>query len=330
MRGTGPSSSPTRSTGTAAIRRVLECAHPATYRHVSVVLPGGSVSWVGRNAVRPVWIDHRRIVGAADLIAVRYGGRMGLHVYDFGPADGHPLVVLHGLKGYGGRWREVAGRLPACRVYGPDLRGVGQSPPEPPWTLEQHATDILGVLDAVGLDRADIVGHSFGGAVAVALARFAPDRVRRLVLLDPSLAIPPDVALRHAGRELDVPSFADPAAAAAARAAQWPGSASHLVPDEVREHLAQDADGGAGATTWRWRWRPSPSWPARTSPHRRACPPCPRRASLGSVPPAQIAGWAAAPGVDLSVVEIHCGHMVYLELTHRDGRADQTVPRRID
>lgn len=239
---------------------------------------------------------------------------MGLHVYDFGPADGHPMVALHGLKGYGGRWREVAGRLPACRVYGPDLRGVGQSPPEPPWTLEQHATDVLGVLDAVGLDRADIVGHSFGGAVAVALARFAPDRVRRMVLLDPSLAVPPDVALRHAVRELDVPSFADPEAAAAARASQWPGSASHLVPDEVREHLGQDADG-----RWRWRYNVAMAVVAFSELARPDLTPPPGvpslvvRASLGSVPPAQIAGWASAPGVDLSVVEIHCGHMVYLE-----------------
>jgi lipase len=239
---------------------------------------------------------------------------MGLHVYGFGPADGHPLVALHGLKGYGGRWREVAGLLLTCRVYAPDLRGVGQSPQEPPWTMEQHATDVLGVLDAAGLDRADIVGHSFGGAVAVALARLAPERVRRMVLLDPSLAVPPDVALRHAMREFDVPSFADPDEAAAARSSYWPESASHLVPDEVREHLAQDADG-----RWRWRYNVAMAVSAFSELARPDLTPPPGiatlvvRASLGSVPPAQIAGWASAPGVDLSAVELHCGHMVYLE-----------------
>ena len=240
---------------------------------------------------------------------------MGLHVYDFGPADGHPLVALHGLKGYGGRWREVAGRLPACRVYGPDLRGVGQSPPEPPWTLEQHATDILGVLDAVGLDRADIVGHSFGGAVAVALARFAPDRVRRMVLLDPSLAVPPDVALRHAG--------ARAGRAVLRRPRRRPPRPVPLrgpgpLPIWCRMRYASisrrtPTGGGAGATTWRMAVAAFSELarPDLTPPP--GVPTLVVRASLGSVPPAQIAGWASAPGVDLSVVEIHCGHMVYLE-----------------
>ena len=112
---------------------------------------------------------------------------MSLHLYEFGPADGQPLVALHGLKSYGGRWREVAGLLPTFRVCGPDLRGQGRSPQEPPWTLEQHAVDVLGVLDAAGPDRVDVVGHSFGGAVAVALARFAPDRVRRICARGPGV-----------------------------------------------------------------------------------------------------------------------------------------------
>jgi len=239
---------------------------------------------------------------------------MSLHLYEFGPADGHPLLALHGLKSYGGRWREVAGLLPNCRVYGPDLRGQGRSPQEPPWTLEQHAVDVLGVLDAAGLDRVDVVGHSFGGAVAVALARFAPDRVRRMVLLDPSMGVPPAIALNNALRELDVPSFADPDEAARERAAYWPAAASHLVPDEVREHLARGEDG-----RWRWRYNVAMAIATFSELARPDVAPPPGvptlvvRATQGAIPPEQVAVWQSAPGVELSVTELHCGHQVYLE-----------------
>jgi lipase len=240
---------------------------------------------------------------------------MGLHAYEFGPADGRPLLALHGLTSYGGRWREVAGLLPAFRVYGPDLRGHGRSPYEPPWTLEQHAIDVLGVLDGAGVDRADVVGHSFGGAVAVALARLTPHRVRRMVLLDPSMAVPPAVALSHAMRELDVPSYPDRDAAALERSAHWPESASDRVPDEVREHLAQGEDG-----RWRWRYNVAMAVSAFSELARPDVAPPPGvptlvvRATQGSIPPEQVAAWQSAPGVELSVAELHCGHQVYLEL----------------
>ena len=253
-------------------------------------------------------------MGSLRFLTVRYGGPMGLHVYEFGPADGRPLLALHGLTSYGGRWREVAGLLPTFRVYGPDLRGQGRSPQEPPWTMEQHAADVLDLLDAAGRDRVDVVGHSFGGAVAVALARHAPGRVRRMVLLDPSIAVPPTAALRHALRELEVPSFADPDEAAAERAAHWPSSAAHRVPDEVREHLAQGEDG-------RWRWRYNVAMAIATfselaRPELTPPPGVPTlvvRATQGAIPPEQVAAWQSAPGVELSVVEIHCGHQIYLE-----------------
>jgi lipase len=73
------------------------------------------------------------------------------------------MVALHGLKGYGGRWREIAGLLPEFRVCAPDLRGHGWSPFEPPWSLTRHVRDIVAVLDDLGLERVDFVGHSFGG-----------------------------------------------------------------------------------------------------------------------------------------------------------------------
>ena len=70
-----------------------------------------------------------------------------------------------------------------CIVY--DCRGQGQSAKPPgPYRIERHADDLRGLLDALGIPRAHIVGLSNGGAVAIAFAAACPDRVDRLVLVD--------------------------------------------------------------------------------------------------------------------------------------------------
>jgi lipase len=239
---------------------------------------------------------------------------MPLHLYRFGPDGGTPLVALHGLKGYGGRWRQLAGRLGDVRVYAPDLRGHGWSAPQPPWTVNQHAEDVLAVLDDLGLPRVDVLGHSLGGTVAIELARLAPERVGRLVLLDPVRAVPPDVALQRALAEFAPPSFADPGEAATARAQHWPAGADGLVADEVREHLACDGDG-------RWRWRYVPA--AAVTGHSEAARPLvfpPRNTATllvlatRDVPGGHAAAaWREALGPSSIVVEMDCGHQIYLE-----------------
>jgi pimeloyl-ACP methyl ester carboxylesterase len=109
-----------------------------------------------------------------------------LHVSELGTPDGHPVLALHGVTGHGERWRALADALPGIRLLAVDLRGHGYSTWLPPWRLEQHVADALAVLDERGLDRVDVFGHSFGGAIAVRLGRAAPERVHRLVLLDPA------------------------------------------------------------------------------------------------------------------------------------------------
>ena len=113
---------------------------------------------------------------------------MLLNVHLFGPVGGQPLVALHGLKGHGRRWRSLADhQLPDLRVHAPDLRGHGLSMTEPPWTLEQHAQDVLAVIDHFGLGRVPLIGHSLGATVAIYVARQAPELVNRLILLDPGI-----------------------------------------------------------------------------------------------------------------------------------------------
>ncbi|MFF9108657.1 alpha/beta fold hydrolase [Streptomyces sp. NPDC014805] len=102
-----------------------------------------------------------------------------------GPAQGPPVVLLHALGEDAGSWREVARRLASeRRVYAVELRGHGRSAWPGTYSLELLASDVLGVLDALGLAVVDLVGHSLGGVVAYLLAQDHPHRVARLVLED--------------------------------------------------------------------------------------------------------------------------------------------------
>jgi lipase len=113
-----------------------------------------------------------------------------LNVHRFGPADGPPVLALHGVTGHGRRWRRFAeGGLPGRQVFAPDLRGHGQSTWLPPWTVERHVADLVELLDGLGLQAVAVVGHSMGGLVALHLAVTVPERVSRLVLLDPMVDV---------------------------------------------------------------------------------------------------------------------------------------------
>ncbi|MFE6054040.1 alpha/beta fold hydrolase [Kitasatospora sp. NPDC056446] len=102
-----------------------------------------------------------------------------------GCADGPPLVLLHALGERASDWDVVLpGLAPGHHVYALDLRGHGDSGRPGGYGLEAMRDDVLAFLDALGLDRVDLVGHSMGGAVAYLLAQAAPERIGRLVLED--------------------------------------------------------------------------------------------------------------------------------------------------
>ncbi|WP_354699287.1 Soluble epoxide hydrolase [Paraconexibacter sp. AEG42_29] len=110
-----------------------------------------------------------------------------MHVASMGPADGPVVVLLHGWPEHWWLWHEVMGPLSAAgyRVLAPDLRGFGWSEiTAGGYDKEQFATDVLGLLDALGVDAFDLVGHDWGGWTAQLMAIRAPQRVRRLALLN--------------------------------------------------------------------------------------------------------------------------------------------------
>ncbi|QCD53991.1 alpha/beta fold hydrolase [Streptomyces hawaiiensis] len=112
----------------------------------------------------------------------------------WGPRDAEPLVLLHARGADGADWAEIAPALAAGprRVYAPDLRGHGRTDWPGGYAYETMRDDLHALLGALGIARADIVGHSLGGAVACLLAQHSPGLVRRLVLEDVPAPFPLD------------------------------------------------------------------------------------------------------------------------------------------
>ncbi|MDQ2914610.1 MAG: alpha/beta hydrolase [Chloroflexota bacterium] len=109
-------------------------------------------------------------------------------VYWTWPGAGPPTLLLHGIGNYGRYWDlfadAIAGRL---RLIAPDARGHGESGrPKEGYAPADFAADALAVLDAVGIERAAVVGHSMGGLHSINLAASHPERVQALVIVDAS------------------------------------------------------------------------------------------------------------------------------------------------
>ncbi len=98
--------------------------------------------------------------------------------------QGAPLLLLHGWGGSSRHWYLTMQELATIRtVYALDMPGYGKTPPlHGPSSAERQAACVLEFADKMGLERFDINGHSFGGAVAAYLAAHHPERINRLIL----------------------------------------------------------------------------------------------------------------------------------------------------
>jgi len=95
----------------------------------------------------------------------------------------HELVLLHGQPGSAADWQQVAARLPAqLRVVTADRPGYGSNP-QSAGGFAANARAVLDLLDSRGIQRAVLIGHSYGGGVALSAASMAAHRVEAVVLL---------------------------------------------------------------------------------------------------------------------------------------------------
>jgi pimeloyl-ACP methyl ester carboxylesterase len=113
-------------------------------------------------------------------------GELNFAVQDEG--EGPAVLLLHGFPDSHALWRNQVPALVDAeyRVIAPDLRGFGES--SKPVGIDEDgilsiAGDVVGILDSLGVDRAHVVGHDWGAALAWAIAAFIPDRVDHLVAL---------------------------------------------------------------------------------------------------------------------------------------------------
>lgn len=112
-----------------------------------------------------------------------------LHVAMAGPDDGPLAILLHGFPEFSYGWRHQIQHLATdgFRVWAPDQRGYNLS--DKPkrvsaYSVEELAKDVVGLIDAAGQERAYLVGHDWGAAVAWWVATRYPERLRQLVILN--------------------------------------------------------------------------------------------------------------------------------------------------
>ncbi|HET8577805.1 MAG TPA: alpha/beta fold hydrolase [Methylomirabilota bacterium] len=113
----------------------------------------------------------------------------GLELYYTSTGSGPPTLLIHGLGAFAESWRHtIAALAPHATVIALDLPGFGQSAkPRRDYGLPFFAEAVNRLLDALGIERVHLVGHSLGGGVAVAFATANPSRVDRLALLSPTV-----------------------------------------------------------------------------------------------------------------------------------------------
>ncbi len=124
-------------------------------------------------------------IDPVEELELRAGGRRFFALAG-GPSGGPLVLLLHGFPELSRSWRHQIRALAAAghRAVAPDLRGYGRSDRSGPYDLRTLARDAAGLVEALGRERAAVVGHDWGGAVAWATAVHQPRAVERLAILN--------------------------------------------------------------------------------------------------------------------------------------------------
>ncbi len=238
-----------------------------------------------------------------------------LHYHEFGDRAGAPLLAVHGVTAHGRRFRRLGDEgWPDRRTIAVDLRGHGHSTSDGPWNVQQHVSDLIDTLDALDLAAVDVVGHSYGGMIAVALLARSPERVRSIALLDPALMV--------AAATADVAALgmiADQGFATVDDAVKFRTGGDERLAEtsavEIADHLVEGDDG-----RFRFRFHR----PAAITAWGEMCAPLPVRIDARPallviatqapfVTPTVEAGLEGLFGNRLTTVRLDCGHLLYWE-----------------
>ena len=167
-----------------------------------------------------------------------------MHVAEAGA--GEPVLLLHGFPQHWWEWRGIIPRLaPHYRVICPDLRGAGWTDaPAEGYTSEQQRSDVLALLDHLGLERVRLVAHDWSAIVGFQMAIQHPERIQAYV----SLSVPhpwfrfPPAMLRSAWRLWFMPVIATPGLGARVLGGGSQPLARYLLETDVAEHAFTPED----------------------------------------------------------------------------------------
>lgn len=134
-------------------------------------------------------------------------GDLRMHVAEAGPAEAPPVVLLHGWPQNWWMWRHVIPLLTDdYRVLAPDLRGFGWTDaPSSGYLKEEMAQDVVRLLDAMEIERVNLIAHDWGGFIGFLLAILHPEKVSRYLALNmihPWIRMPRVRGPRDLGRSL--------------------------------------------------------------------------------------------------------------------------------
>ena len=188
--------------------------------------------------VAPMSDDFPPVEGVAHRF-VDAGG-LRVHLAEAGPPSSPPVLLLHGWPQHWYMWRRViAGLRGEARLLAPDLRGFGWTEaPGRGYDGDTFARDQVALLDALGIERCDVVGHDWGGWAALLLGLDHPRRVRRMVICN----APPPWVPRSPSLLLE--AWRSWYALANALPAAGPILARRLIPDRIlrRGHVRDPFD----------------------------------------------------------------------------------------
>lgn len=132
---------------------------------------------------QPAWVGLKKDVRLANGIRLAY--------VELGDPKNEPLLLLHGYTDTSRSWSVMVPHLPGYRLLIPDQRGHGDADaPECCYGPSQFAYDAKLFMDALGVDRAVVAGHSMGSMVAMTMAAEYPDRVSSIVLVGATALAP--------------------------------------------------------------------------------------------------------------------------------------------
>ena len=248
---------------------------------------------------------------------------MTLNVYEWGEPSGRPLVCLHGVTSYGGRfdWLADSGR----HVVSLDLLGHGHSSWEPPWDVDAH---LAAILVSVPDGPAVWVGHSFGGRLVLELAARRPELLVCAVLLDPAIQILPHVGFDFAQEAAKDHAFRSADEAIEARLTSGSLTPRAALEEEAREHLTESPEGGL-----RWRYARAAVATMYSELCRQPPPPTALTAvptllvhaeQFGLVREDQLEEYPATLGDGLELVAVPGGHVVYWDAFEPTADAVET------